>query len=121
MSTHGTTAIAPTHFSLQQYNKKAAALYGGTTAKRNLSTTFGRSKWPVEENLPFREMSYQSRGVEPAELEEFLTIVKDTFQVAYAVYLEDLHAFSALLKESLIELSDRFDEVALPLLIASIV
>ena len=50
------------------------------------------------------------------ELEEFLTIIQETFQAASAVYLEDLHSFSALPRESLIKLADRFDEVALPLL-----
>ena len=56
--------------------------------------------------------------LEPFELEEFLNIIQETFQAASAVYLEDLHTFSALPRESLIKLADRFDEVALPLLIA---
>ena len=58
--------------------------------------------------------------LEPSELEEFLTIIEETFQAASAVYLEDLHAFSALPRESLIKLADRFDEVALPLLTAGL-
>ena len=57
---------------------------------------------------------------EPAELEEFLAIIQDTFQAASAVYLEDLHSFHALPRESLIKLADRFDEVALPLLTAGL-
>ena len=56
--------------------------------------------------------------VEPLNLEEFLTIIQETFQAASAVYLEDLQAFTALPRESLIKFADRFDEVALPLLTA---
>ena len=58
--------------------------------------------------------------LEPSELEEFLNIIQVTFQAAPAVYLEDMHAFSALPRESLIKLTDWFDEVALPLLTAGL-
>ena len=56
----------------------------------------------------------------PEKLEEFLSIIQETFQAASTVYLEDLHAFSALPCESLIKLADRFDEVSLPLLTAGL-
>ena len=58
----------------------------------------------------------QNDSQSESELEEFLTIIQETFQAASAVYLEDLHAISALPRESLIKLADRLDEVALPLL-----
>ena len=57
---------------------------------------------------------------EPPELDEFLEIIQETFQAASAVYLEDLHAFTPLPRESLIKMADRFDEVALPLLTAGL-
>ena len=69
---------------------------------------------------PVRPDQLDDPIVEPPDLEEFLTIIQETFQAASAVYLEDLHAFSALPRESLIKLADKFDEVALPLLTAGL-
>ena len=57
---------------------------------------------------------------EPADLEEFLAIIRVAFQMASAAFFEDLHAFRAQPKESLVKLADRFDEVAEPLLTAGL-
>ena len=57
---------------------------------------------------------------EPAELDEFLAIIQETFQAASASYLEDQNAFTTSPRESLLQLADRFDEVALPLLTAGL-
>ena len=95
-----------------------------------------RSKWrnfyKAKSVFDLRQIQVAPRGVppvqpdqlddpilEPPEL-EFLTIIQETFQAASAVYLEDLHAFSAMPRESLIKLADIFDEVALPLLTAGL-
>ena len=51
-------------------------------------------------------------------LDEFVTIIQETFQAASAVYLEDLDAFTPHPRESLLEMADGFDEVAVPLLTA---
>ena len=56
--------------------------------------------------------------LEPAELDEFLAVIQENFQAASAIYFEDLHAFTTKPRESLLQLADRFDEVALPLLTA---
>ena len=69
---------------------------------------------------PVRPDQLDDPILEPPELEEFLSIIQETFQAASVVYLEDLHAFSALPRDSLIKLADRFDEVPLPLLIAGL-
>ena len=55
---------------------------------------------------------------EPPELDEFLSIIQETFQATSAVYLEDLNAFKPFPRETLLKLADRFDEVAIPLLTA---
>ena len=41
---------------------------------------------------PVQPGQLDDRIVEPPDLEEFLTIIQETFQAASAVYLEDLHA-----------------------------
>ena len=53
-------------------------------------------------------------------LEEFLVIIRAAFQMASARFFEDLYAFRAQLKESLVKMADRFDEVAEPLLTAGL-
>ena len=50
--------------------------------------------------------------LEPPDLEEFYDAIKEQFAHASTNYLSDLHAFRALPKESLANLSARFDEVA---------
>ena len=80
-----------------------------------------------------RQIQVQTRGpstiqpdwlddpiLEPAELDEFLTIIQKIFQAASAIYLDDLHAFTTKPRESLLQLADRFDEVAVPLLTAGL-
>ena len=57
---------------------------------------------------------------EPADLEQFLAIIRSAFQMASATFFEDLHAFRAHPRESLVKLADRFDEVAEPLLTAGL-
>ena len=49
-------------------------------------------------------------------MDEFLFIIRETFQAASAIYLEDLYGFQPLPRETLLKLPDRFDEVAVPLL-----
>ena len=45
---------------------------------------------------------------EPPEFsDEFLEITQETIQAASAVYLEDLHAFTLMPRESLIKMADR--------------
>ena len=53
---------------------------------------------------------------EPAELEEFLTVLNLTFQAAQATYLQDLKAFKTNPRESLLQMADRNDESAMALL-----
>ena len=53
---------------------------------------------------------------EPAELEEFLTLLDSTFQVAQATYLQDLKSFKANPRESLLQMADIYDEFAMALL-----
>ena len=55
-----------------------------------------------------------------AELDEFLGIIQDTLQATSAVYPKDLKAFKPHPRESLLKLSDRPDEVAMPLLFAGV-
>lgn len=57
---------------------------------------------------------------EPDNLEEFLRIIQSAFQVASAVFLEDLKAFILVPRESLVKMADRFDEVASPLFLAGL-
>ena len=49
-----------------------------------------------------------------------MEIIRSAFQMASAAIFEDLHAFRAHPRESLVKLADRFDEVAEPLLIAGL-
>ena len=58
--------------------------------------------------------------LEPADLEEFLTLVDSTFQAAQATYLQDLKAFKANPRKSLLHMADRYDESAMALLGASL-
>ena len=53
-------------------------------------------------------------------MDEFLAIIQETFQAASAIYLEDLNAVTTSPQELLLQLADRFDEVALPLLTAGL-
>ena len=53
---------------------------------------------------------------EPAKLEEFLTLLDSTFQAAQATYLQDLKAFKANPRESLLQMADRYDESAMAVL-----
>ena len=55
---------------------------------------------------------------EPEDLEEFVAAMETSFQSASASYFDDLEAFRSVPRESLIRLTDRFDEVAEPLLSA---
>ena len=55
-----------------------------------------------------------------ADLEEFLALVDSTFQAAQATYLQDLKAFKANPRESLLQMADRYDEFAMALLGASL-
>ena len=57
---------------------------------------------------------------EPPDLDEFLKIIQETFQAASAVYSEDLRNFKPIPRKILLKLADRFDEVALQLLIAGL-
>ena len=57
---------------------------------------------------------------EPNDLEEFLLIIQSAFQAASAVFLEDLKAFRAVPRESLVKMADRFDEVASPLFLSGL-
>ena len=50
---------------------------------------------------------------EPAELEEFLTLLDLTFQAAHATYLQDLKAFKTNPRESLLQMADIYDESAI--------
>ena len=43
-----------------------------------------------------------------------MEIIQTSFEAASAVFLEDLKAFRALPRESLVKMADRFDEVASP-------
>ena len=52
---------------------------------------------------------------EPPQLEEFLTLVDTTFQVAQATYLQDPKEFKAMPRESLLQMADRYNEFAMPL------
>ena len=58
---------------------------------------------------------------EPEDLEEFITAMETSFQSASASFFDDLKAFRPVPRESLIRLTDRFDEVAEPLLFAGLV
>ena len=55
---------------------------------------------------------------EPEELEEFLQVVVETFQSLEAAYLGDIRNFTAMPGEGLLDLATRFDNLAIPLLIA---
>ena len=54
--------------------------------------------------------------LEPAKLEEFLKLIDITFHAAWATYLQDFKEFKSQLRESLLQVADRYDEVAMPLL-----
>ena len=58
---------------------------------------------------------------EPKDLEEFIAAMETSFQSTSASFFDDLKAFRAVPRESLIRLPDRFDEVAEPLLSAGLV
>ena len=70
--------------------------------------------------VPTRPDELDDAIEEPPELDEFLSIIQETFQAASAVYLEDLNAFKPFPRETLLKLADRFDEVAIPLLTAGL-
>ena len=57
---------------------------------------------------------------EPLDLNELVAIIQQTFQSAFAVYLEDLVAFIPHPRESLLKMADHFDEMAMPLLNAGL-
>ena len=57
---------------------------------------------------------------EPDDLEEFLAEIRISFQSASASFFEDLKSFRGVPREPLIRLTDRFDEVAEPLLAAGL-
>ena len=58
---------------------------------------------------------------EPEDLEEFIVAMETSFQSASASFFDDLKYFRGVPRESLIRLTDRFDEVAEPLLAAGLV
>ena len=52
----------------------------------------------------------------PEDLEEFIQAMETSFESASSSFFDDLKAFRGVPRESLIRLTDRFDEVAEPLL-----
>ena len=56
---------------------------------------------------PFRPNAIEDHVEEPAELDEFHSIVQDAFRSASAVYLEDLKAFKPHPRESLLKMVGR--------------
>lgn len=111
--------------------RNEANLYYEEAVTREASTAKWRKFYKAKSLVDLRQIQVASGGVaplppdqlddpivEPLELDAFLAIIQENFQAASAVYVEDLHAFTAQPRESLIKLVDRFDEVALPLLTA---
>lgn len=68
--------------------------------------------------IPTRPDELDEPVDEPPELDEFFRIIRETFQAVSAVCIEDSTAFKPC--ESLLKLDDRFDEVVIPLLTASL-
>ena len=55
------------------------------------------------------------------ELEKFLALLENTFQASQTCFLDKLHNFVTISVEGLLELADRFDECAIPLLHAKLI
>ena len=58
--------------------------------------------------------------LEPLELEAFLLTVKEAFLPNASTCLKEMTHFAALPMESILQLADRFDDVAFPLLHAGV-
>ena len=54
--------------------------------------------------------------LKPPELKGYLTVVDTTFQAAQATYLQDVKEFKAMPRDSLMQMVDRYDELAMSLL-----
>ena len=91
------------------HNRNIGNLFYEEAVTREASRAKLRNFYKAKSGFDLRQIQVTPGGVppvqpdqlddpipEPLELEEFLAIIQETFQAASAVYLEDLHAFSAL-------------------------